>query len=287
MANNQAVEQAENKFPNVPQTAAIPTDNINQGTTIIESQRAIAEAQGKLIIAKKFPRNEFEAYKRAMEACQRPKLAEKAFYQFSRGSSSVSGPTIRFAEELARCWGNIDYGIKELSQDDGKSEMQAFAWDMETNTISSQNFTNPHIREVGKQSVQLPSQRDIYENNANMGARRLRSRILAVLPADLVEDAIEMCKRTLAGKSDVPLIDKVKKMVAGFAKYGVTQEMIEKRLGHTVEAVSPDEFVEYVGIFNSLKDGMTKVAEWFDAPKEANETTAAIDAAIEGEKHDK
>ena len=92
-----------------------------------------------------------------------------------------------------------------------------------------------------------------------------------------------MCKRTLAGKSDVPLIDKVKKMVTGFAKYGVTREMIEKRLGHTIEAVSPDEFVEYVGIFNSLKDGMSKVAEWFDAPKEANETTAAIDAAMNAE----
>ena len=284
MANNQAIEQADNRFPNMPQNTAIPTDNVNQATTAIEAQRAVAEAQGKLVIAKKFPRNEFDAYRRAMEACQRPKLAEKAFYQFSRGGSSVSGPTIRFAEELARCWGNIDYGIKELSQDDGKSEMQAYAWDMETNTISTQNFTNPHMREVGKQSVKLTSQRDIYENNANMGARRLRSRILAVLPSDFVEEAIEMCKRTLAGKSDVPLIDKVKKMVTGFAKYGVTREMIEKRLGHAIEAVNPDEFVEYVGIFNSLKDGMSKVAEWFDAPKEANETTAAIDAAMNAEE---
>lgn len=284
MANNQAIEQADNRFPNMPQNTAIPTDNVNQATTAIEAQRAVAEAQGKLVIAKKFPRNEFDAYRRAMEACQRPKLAEKAFYQFSRGGSSVSGPTIRFAEELARCWGNIDYGIKELSQDDGKSEMQAYAWDMETNTISTQNFTNPHMREVGKQSTKLTSQRDIYENNANMGARRLRSRILAVLPSDFVEEAIEMCKRTLAGKSDVPLIDKVKKMVTGFSKYGVTREMIEKRLGHTIEAVSPDEFVEYVGIFNSLKDGMSKVAEWFDAPKEANETTAAIDAAMNAEE---
>ena len=93
-----------------------------------------------------------------------------------------------------------------------------------------------------------------------------------------------MCKRTLAGKSDVPLIDKVKKMVTGFSKYGVTREMIEKRLGHAIEAVNPDEFVEYVGIFNSLKDGMSKVAEWFDAPKEANETTAAIDAAMNAEE---
>ena len=100
-------------------------DKINQGTVAIEASRAIAEAQGKLVIAKRFPRNEVEAYAKAMEACQRPTMAAKAFYSFPRGGQTVEGPTIRFAEELARCWGNIDYGIKELSQDDGKAEMQA------------------------------------------------------------------------------------------------------------------------------------------------------------------
>ena len=31
--------------------------NINQGTVAVESSRAIAEVQGKLVIAKNFPRN--------------------------------------------------------------------------------------------------------------------------------------------------------------------------------------------------------------------------------------
>ena len=42
-------------------------DKINQGTVAIEASRAIAEAQGKLVIAKRFPRNEVEAYAKAME----------------------------------------------------------------------------------------------------------------------------------------------------------------------------------------------------------------------------
>ena len=72
------------------------------------------------------------------------------------------------------------------------AEMQAYAWDLETNAQSVQNFTNPHIREVGGKAKVLTSQRDIYEINANMGARRLRSRILAILPTDLVDMAIEV-----------------------------------------------------------------------------------------------
>ena len=261
-------------MPNMPGVGVMAQmDNINQGTVAIEASRAIAEAQGKLVIAKKFPRNEIAAYAKAMEACQRPTMAAKAFYSFPRSGQTVEGPTIRFAEELARCWGNIDYGIKELSQDDGKSEMQAYAWDLETNAQSVQNFTNPHQREQGKKMVTLTSQRDIYENNANMATRRLRSRILAILPSWFVEDAITECKKTLAGKNDTPLIDRVKNMVVQFAKMGVTQEQIEKRLNKKIDTMNADDFVEFIGIYNAIKQGESKIADWFEAEKVASELT--------------
>ena len=255
-------------------------DNINQGTVAIEASRAIAEAQGKLVIAKRFPRDEIAAFAKVKEACQRPAMASTAFYKFPRGSQTVEGPTIRFAEELARCWGNIDYGIKELSQDDGKSEMQAYAWDLETNAQSVQNFTNLHQREVkGKMQV-LTSLRDIYENNANMATRRLRSRILAILPNWIVDEAIKECKLTIKkmveGNMDMPLIDRVKNMIVQFAKYGVTKEQIETRLKRKVDTMTSDDFVEYTGIFNAIKNGETKVADWFDAPAEATELTNTL-----------
>lgn len=266
----------QEQAPNVPAMQVgvmAQMDKINQGTVAIEASRAIAEAQGKLVIAKRFPRDEVEAYAKAMEACQRPTMASKAFYSFPRGGQTVEGPTIRFAEELARCWGNIDYGIKELSQDDGKSEMQAYAWDLETNAQSVQNFTNPHQREQGKKMVNLTSQRDIYENNANMATRRLRSRILAILPSWFVEDAIEECKKTLAGRNDTPLIDRVKKMVVAFAKIGVTQEQIERRLKKKIDTMNADDFVEYTGIYNAIKQGESKIAEWFESDPIASDLT--------------
>lgn len=264
------------QLPNVPNGINVPMGNINQGTVAVEASRAVAEAQGKLIIAKKFPRDEVAAFNKVAEACQRKGIAEKAFFSYSRGGGIVSGVTIRFAEELARIWGNIDYGIKELSQEVGKSEMQAYAWDMETNTISVQNFTNPHIREVKGTSKALTSQRDIYESNANMGARRLRSRILAILPNDLVEMAIAECKKTLAGNNDVPLIDRVKNMVVAFAKLGVTQEQIETRLKRKIDTMTVDDLTDYIGIYNAIKHGESKAAEWFEAEKEASDLTAAL-----------
>ena len=278
MENNEIIVQ-EQQMPNMPNMnngVMAQLDNINQGTVAIEASRAIAEAQGKLVIAKRFPRDEVQAYNRVAQACQRKGIAEKAFYSYNRGGGTVSGPTIRFAEELARCWGNIDYGIKELSQDDGKSEMQAYAWDLETNAQSVQNFTNQHIREVGGKAKVLTSQRDIYEINANMGARRLRSRILAILPTDLVDMAIAECKKTLAGNNDEPLIDRVKKMVVAFGKIGVTQEQIETRLKRKVETMTVDDFTDYIGIYNAIKQGESKIADWFEAEKVASDLTDAL-----------
>lgn len=239
-------------------------EHINAGTVSIESSRAVAEAQGKLLIAKRFPRNQAEAYLNAMNACKRPSLAEKALYSYPRAGQTISGPSIRLAEELARCWGNIDFGIKELSQKDGESEMQAYCWDTETNTISSQTFVVKHIRDTKNGQKHLTDQRDIYENNANMAGRRLRSRILAVLPPDLVEDAVRECKKTLAGKNDIPIEDRVKKMVVAFQKFGIKPETIEKRLGRSIDTMTADDLSEFIGIYNSLKDGNSGVGDWFD-----------------------
>lgn len=251
-------------------------DNINQGTVAIEASRAIAEAQAKLVIAKRFPRDETLAYQKIAETCSRRDLAEKAFYSYSRGGSIVSGPSIRLAEELARCWGNIDYGIKELSQDDGKSEMQAYAWDLETNAMSVQNFTSPHIREVKGKAKRLTSQRDIYEINANMGARRLRARILAIIPAYIVEMAITECRKALAGKSDEPLIDRINNMVVAFAKLGVTKEQIETRLKRKVDTMTVDDLTDYIGIYNSIKEKESKPIDWFCTEEKATDLTNAL-----------
>lgn len=256
--------------------------HINAGTVTIESSRAVAEAQGKLIIAKNFPRNEYESYAKAIEACKRKSLAEKALYSYPRSGSTISGPSIRLAEELARCWGNIDFGIKELSQKDGESEMQAYCWDMETNTMSSQTFVVAHIRDTKNGKKKLTEQRDIYENNANMAGRRLRARILAVLPPDLVEQAVAECRKTLAGNNDTPITDRIKKMVVAFEKFGVKVETIEKRLDRKIDTMTTDDISEYIGIYNSLKDGGSNVSDWFDI-KLNSDNAQKLTAAIMGD----
>lgn len=263
----------------------------NVGTVAAETERAIAEVQASMIIAKRFPRDEARAFERVMMACSRPGLAAQATYSFPRGGQKISGPSIRLAEELARCYGNIEYGIRELSRKDGVSEMQAFAWDKESNVSSVQNFTVRHIRDKQGGGVALTEERDIYEVTANMGGRRLRARLLAILPPDLVEAALEQCRRTLAGNSDIPVQDRVRRVVAAFTKYGVTSEHLSGYLGKSLDDVLPEDIADLQEVFNSIKDGIAKPSDYFGGERQpANDNhpaAAGLNAAAAAKADDK
>lgn len=239
--------------------------HVNAGTVEIEASRAIAEAQGKLVIAKKFPRDSARAFAEMMNSCKRVSFATQAMYSYPRGGQTVSGPSIRMAEELARNWGNIEFGTRELSRRDGESEMEAYAWDLETNLVRSIKFTVRHLRDKKGGAVALTDERDIYEVTANMGGRRVRACLLAILPPDYVDSAIQECARTIAGGNDEPIADRVRKMLTAFSKWNISAEMIEKKLGKKTSEIFPEEIVELISIHNSLRDGQSKPSDWFSA----------------------
>lgn len=243
--------------------------HISAGAVEIESQRAIAEVQASLTIAKARPRDPHQAFENMLVSCSRPSLAQKAFYSFPRAGQTVTGPSIRLAEELARIWGNMEYGIRELSHRDGETEMEAYAWDLETNMKSSQRFTVKHEISTRNGVKELTDQRDIYELGANLGARRLRSRILAILPPDYVDAAVQACAFTLTGGGQKSFEDRVKDMLKAFASLGVTKKHIEDRIGVKLTEILPDQFTELIGIYNTLKSGERKASEFFGAAASA------------------
>jgi len=249
--------------------------DINQGIVSVEQERATAEAQGRMVIAKKFPRDESSAYARIIEACKRPSFAESALYSYPRGGQKVSGPSIRMAETIAMYWGNIDYGIQELSQKEGFTEMMAYCWDMQTNTVSKQQFTVKHVRDKRGGGQKLSDQRDIYEIAANMGARRLRARILSIIPADVIEAATEQVVQTLRGGSGEPLKDRIKRMISAFDAINIGSGTLKKMVGKKLDDLTADDIVTLTGVYKSIKDGQSKVADWIDGGSLDAEDTLA------------
>lgn len=232
------------------------------------SSREMEEVKGAIFLAKQFPRNVYDAERRILEACKRPSLAQTAVYQYPRGGQKVTGPSIRLAEVVAQNWGNIDFGIKELEQREGESQVMAYAWDLETNTRQTKVFTVKHSLATKSGIKKLTDPRDIYEMVANQGARRVRACILGVIPGDVIEKATEQCQQTLAGSSDKPIKDRITSMLKYFKeKHNVTQEMIEERFGYKADSFTEVDLVTAASIMNSLKDGMATVEDYFTKSK--------------------
>ncbi len=257
----------------------MPEAPAQQTKALVEtaSRREMAEVQGMIVLAKQFPRDQKAALDRILNACSRPTMAEVAVYEYARGGTPVTGPTIRVAEMLAQNWGNVQFGVRELEQRNGESTVEAFAWDMETNTRQSKVFQVPHLRHTKQGTTVLKDPRDIYEMVANQGARRLRACILGVIPGDVVEAAVEQCELTMKTKIDVTP-ETIKKLVESFAAYGVTKDQIEARIQRRIDSITAAQILSLRKIYNSLKDEMSKPEDWFTvaaAPSEPGDAPPA------------
>jgi hypothetical protein len=254
---------------NNPFASQIPVRESHNAVAEAGQQREIAEVQAAMVIAKRFPRNQIEATDRILQACTRVTLAEGALYSYSRGGSEITGPSIRLAEVAAQSWGNVSFGIRELEQRNGASTVEAFAWDMETNTRQVKVFQVEHKRHTKKGAYKLEDPRDIYELVANQGARRLRSCILGVVPGDVIEAAVKQCEETLHASADTSP-EGLKKLITAFAKFSVSKEHIEARIQCRLEAIRAAQVVQLKKIYASLRDGMSSTGDWF----EVGETSA-------------
>lgn len=238
--------------------------------------REVQEVQAQIIMAKKFPRDPREAYDRIMSECDRPTLAEHAIYSYAKGGTDISGPSIRLAETIARNWGNIQYGIREIEQRDGESTVEAFAWDLETNVRVPRVFQVKHIRHTRTNTYKLTDPREIYELVANQGSRRVRACILELIPGDVVQASEDRCRKTLETKI-VLTPERIKAMTDAFAQFGVTQEMIELRIQRKIAAITPAGFVQLTTAYNSLRDGVGKVSDFFQvSPESVNPETGEV-----------
>jgi hypothetical protein len=269
--------------PNASNPFGAPTHAPSNAVAAATQERELAEVQGAIAIAKRFPRDERAAMDRILNACSRPGLAEAATYTYARGGSEVTGPSIRLAEAIAQTWGNLAFGIRELEQRDGESTVEAFAWDMEHNTRQVKVFQVPHERHTKRGVTRLTDPRDIYELVANQGARRLRACILGVIPGDVIDTAVSQCEVTLKTRVDVTP-ERVAKMLETFRAFGVTKSHVEKRIQRTLDAITPVQFLQLGKIANSMRDGMSKPSEWFDVEADQPPAVAAMNDAIRGAK---
>jgi len=232
--------------------------------------REEAELKAAIIVAKRFPRNEYDAFTKIIKACERPSFAEEAQYVFPRGGEMIDGPSAPFARSASTYWGNIRSGIRIVSKDDDWIHLKGWAHDAENNVYREEEAKFRRLIYRKKGGWQKPDERDERELTNRIGAIAERNAILKCMPNDVIEDAMRQVKETkrkaAAGelKNFQSRQDAIRRIVKAFFEVYVSAEMLVRFLGHPLEAVNEDELVKLRGIWKSISDGNSKREEYFD-----------------------
>lgn len=268
-------------------------DSMSQVPAAAAARREAEEVRVAMLTAMHRPRDEERCRVNALQAFTRPIVAEDAEYRYKRGGNDISGPSIYTAREIARHWCNIRFGLEIVSQSTNEVHIRGWAWDLQTNhkVTADDRFQKLQQRKDRDGTTRWvePDERDLREVINKRGAILKRNCLLEILPSDLVEECLRQSHNTLAAQMQKDKEDPQKKklragLLKAFAKFEITQELIEQRIGHAYDELTGEEYAELTAIGKALKDGQTKPWEHFDVPNPEEEArrAAALEEKQEG-----
>jgi hypothetical protein len=231
-------------------------------------QREDTELKAQILVAQHNPRNEYKCYEKIIKACERSGLAAEAEYSFPRGKSKVTGPSVKLARALRTAWGNIRSGFRIVSMDDEMIHVRGYAHDMETNSFAEAEIMFAKKKHgKGNTYTKTTDERAITELINKHGAKVERNAILQILPPDVIDDAVQACRKTRIKVENKQLTDNrgdtLKKLVVSFSEFGVTQENLEEYYTTDLEKFDAEQIAELRTIYQSIKDGNSKASEYF------------------------
>ena len=209
-----------------------------------------------MITAKRFPRDYTSVEMKVERNCQRERLALSAIYSFPRGGETISGPSVKLMEVVAQCYGNIEYGVNEIQRYDGYSEAESFAWDFENNIKVARKFTVPHFRDTKQGRKRVTEDRDIREVVFNYGSRNMRACLERVIPRDLVDLAMEVCKKTLNANGKT-LAERIEKCKEFFKEYEIDAILLERIIGEKLSNWNVGHLNKAISYYTALRDEQT------------------------------
>jgi hypothetical protein len=272
--------------------------------------RAKAEVEARALIAIGRPRDVALFRIKLLEACKRSRFAESARYSKPVGKQKVEGFSIRFAEECARSYGNLDIAAVIVYEDDYRRVFDVVATDVEANntyrfpvtieksverssTKDGDEVLGKRTNSQGRPTYIIRATEDALLNKQAAAISKARRQlILQHIPSDITEEALEQIAATLAAEERSDPAAKRKRLVDAFYALGVMPDQIAEFLGLAkIDAMNAAQ-IRFMGtIYTGLRDGETTWAEIMASTKsddgktttvatDTRSATARLDAAI-------
>ena len=216
-------------------------------TARVETSSDVLAAQSEALVRARYavalqrPRDIDDVRTRLLSACRRTSFATEAIYRKPIGRG-VEGLSVRFAEELARSYGNLQIGKQVLFDDLTRRIVRISVTDLETSltydddisitkTVERSSVKDGRIPSAsrtnsdGRTVYTVPATEDeMLAKEQALTSKSLRNLLLRLLPADIKEEC--WAELVATRRSDVEHDPDAarKKIVDAFGGIGVAYE---------------------------------------------------------------
>ena len=210
--------------------------------------------------ARRFPRN----LKNVLEnilflATQDKETAENCFYAIKRDGKVVRGASIRLAEIISNCYGNLRASARVIANDGKMITAQGICWDLENNVAYSIEVKRKITNKEGRSFSE-----DMQVITANAACSiAIRNAVFKCVPLAITSSVQEKIKQVIVGK-EVDFSTLRGDAVKYFEGQGVPLKSIlnlfEKK---TIEELTREDIFDLKGIATAIKEGDTTIESAF------------------------
>lgn len=257
---------------------------ISQPTMLEAINRSEIDTQ--VSTAHAYPRDEERALaKMAKLACMDADTAADCFYKLSRKGADgtmteIDGLSVRMAEIIAACWGNLRVQARIIGNDGKWITAQGVCHDLESNVAVSKEVKR---RITTKNGYTYSEDMQVVTGNAAC-AIAYRNAVLAVVPKAVTNSVIKKVRSMMAeAEMDVPKVRQ--QTLKWWATKGVTEEQLLEylQLDH-VDAIDKEQLYTLRALAQAINEGTTTISETFVMPVEQAKVAEKVKSAATAAK---
>ena len=211
--------------------------------------------------------------------------ADNCFYSIKRDGKVIRGASIRLAEIMANCYGNLRSSARIISNDGRIITAQGMCWDLENNVAYAIEVKRKITDKTGR-----PFSEDMVVVTSNAACSiAIRNAIFKCIPLALTNRIQERIKLVMMGEEkDFNSIRK--SSVEYFEKQGVAVKNILNLFDKkSIDELSRDDIFDLKGIATAVKDGDTTLELAFSIslkPTAVNKASKTLSVSLAEENEE-
>lgn len=223
-----------------------------------------AEVDTAIATAHKFPRSLAQFKKNALEmATLDEETAASCLYKLPRKDHGkvkyIEGESVRMAEIVASCYGNLQVATRLVSQTKDRGTVQGVCRDLENNVTMTSEV---HFRTTTKDGIPYSEDMQIMAANAASSKAR-RNAIFCVVPKSLIKSVTEVAREVALGKGDT-MKRRRERVLSWLEGLGIDMNRVWTALEiKGADDITTEHLVTLTGIRTAIRDNETTVDEAF------------------------